>query len=72
MLSGHWFPPHVLCTCVAFVWCVLRADRLPPCTYTDASPGAGSLVGGEPSQSLGDGFARVGDPCNLDNIIIYS
>ena len=39
--------------CVAFVWYICRAVGLPPCAYTEASPGAGSLVEGEPSQSLG-------------------
>ena len=37
---------------VTFSWCISRAVRFPSCTYTDASPGVGSLVGEELSQSL--------------------
>ena len=32
--------------------CISRAVRFPLCAYTDASPGVGSPVGGEFSQSL--------------------
>ena len=39
--------------CVSFGWCICRAVKSPLRTYTDASPGVGSLVGGELSQSLG-------------------
>ena len=37
---------------VTFSWCICRAVRFPSYAYTDASPGVGSLVGGELSQSL--------------------
>ena len=38
---------------VAFVWCINRSAKFPPCAYTDVSLGVGSLVGWEISQSLG-------------------
>ena len=37
---------------VIFSWRISHAVRFPSCAYTDASPGVGSLVGGEFSQSL--------------------
>ena len=37
---------------VIFSWRISRAVRSPSCAYTDASPGVGSLVGREFSQSL--------------------
>ena len=37
---------------VIFSWRKSRAVRFPSCAYTDASPGVGSLVGREFSQSL--------------------
>ena len=36
---------------VTFSWRISRAVRFPSCAYTDASPGVGSLVGGEISKS---------------------
>ena len=38
---------------VAFVWCINRSAKFPPCAYTDVSLGVGSLVGWDTSQSLG-------------------
>ena len=38
---------------ISFGRCMRRAVRLPPYFKADASPGVGSLVGGEFSQSLG-------------------
>ena len=67
---------------VAFGRCICRAVRLPPYVYADASPGVGSLVGGELSQSLGARLLvsvlyRAGATCKhdlccitLDNLII--
>ena len=40
---------------VTFSWCISRAVRFPSCAYTDASPGVGSLVGWELSESLDGG-----------------
>ena len=37
---------------VTFSWRISRVVRFPSCAYTDASPGDGSLVVGELSQSL--------------------
>ena len=37
---------------VILCWRISRAVRFPSCVYTDASPGVGSLVGREFSQSL--------------------
>ena len=44
--------------------------------FADASPGVGSLVGGEFSQSLGtrllvSALRAVGTPCNLVSICLY-
>ena len=68
MLSGHWFPPHVLCTCLCRLLLMYT-----PCVYTDDSPGVGSLVAGEFTQSLGarllvSVLRAVGAICNLDFI----
>ena len=53
MLSGHWFPPHVflhLTVSPLSSAYTVRSDSFR--AYTDAGPGAGSLVGREPSKSL--------------------
>ena len=62
---------------VAFVWCICRAVGPPPRASTDASPGAGSRVRGEPCQSLQVSWYRfcagqVGATCNLDYILNYT
>ena len=70
----HMF--NALC-CVAFGGCIHHAVRFSLCIYTDASPGVGSLVGRELTQSLGarllvSVLLVVGAICNLYNICVSS
>ena len=77
MPFGHWFPPHVLCTLLCRFWLVYT-----PCgqvfvvRFADVSPGVGSLVGGEFSQSLGarllvSALRVVGATCNIDTTCFF-
>ena len=62
--------------CVVFWLVYTPCGQVFTVRFADASPGVGSLVGGEFSQSLGtrllvSALRAVGAPCNLVSICLY-